>query len=149
MNEMAIYLNVLRQRRGMTQEHLAKLLGVDQRLVQRWLSEGKPMKFDMWRKVIRALRASPEDAIKLMDDENATPDDARSLAMQLLGREIRAERYAKDNAVLDEDDKLLDVVIAELEAHPEMIRPVIGLLSGLRSVPRPLRKPQQSPHSPH
>ena len=35
MKEMAIYFNVLRQRRGMTQEGLAKTLGVDQRLVQR------------------------------------------------------------------------------------------------------------------
>ena len=56
MKEMAIYFNVLRQRRGMTQDGLAKTLGVDQRLVQRWLTEGKPMKFDMWRKVIQALR---------------------------------------------------------------------------------------------
>lgn len=143
MNEMAIYLNILRQRRGMTQDSLAKMLGVDQRLVQRWLTEGKPMKFDMWRKVIQALRASPEDAIKLMDDDNATPDLARNLAMQLLGREIREERFAKNNAVNeDENEKLLNQIIAELEAHPEMIRPVIGLLGGLRSVPRPLRRPQ-------
>ena len=142
MKEMAIYFNVLRQRRGMTQEGLAKTLGVDQRLVQRWLTEGKPMKFDMWRKVIQALRASPADAISLMGDDNAPPDMVRSLAMQLLGREIREERFAKGNAVVDDDGKLVAQIIAELESHPEMIRPVIGLLSGLRSVPRPPRKPQ-------
>ncbi len=143
MKEMAIYFNVLRQRRGMTQDGLAKTLGVDQRLVQRWLTEGKPMKFDMWRKVVQALRASPADAIRLMDDDNATPDLARSLAMQLLGREIREERFAKSNAVVDDEDgKLVAQIIAELELHPEMIRPVIGLLSGLRSVPRPPRKLQ-------
>lgn len=142
VKDMAVYFDVLRQRRGITQQELATTLGVNKRLIQRWLTEGTNMKFDIWRRMVQALRADPSDAIKLMDDENATPDMARGMAMQLLGKEIRAE-YAKNNAVnQNENERLLLQIIAELESHPDMIRPVIGLLSGLRSVPRPPRKPR-------
>ena len=47
MKEVAVYFDVLRQRRQISQPDLAKMLGVTVRQVQRWTVEGVDgMKFD-------------------------------------------------------------------------------------------------------
>lgn len=70
MKEVAVYFDVLRQRRQISQPDLAKMLGVTVRQVQRWTVEGVDgMKFDNVWALLQALRGSMEDVLRLMEDD--------------------------------------------------------------------------------
>lgn len=131
MKEVAVYFDVLRQRRQISQPDLAKMLGVTVRQIQRWTVEGVDgMKFDNVWALLRALRGSMEDVLRLMEDD-ATPELARDLVSQRLG----AETMQRIQQAID-----INEVVGMLRAHPELIRPAKSLLAGADAKPQPGRK---------
>lgn len=139
MKEVAVYFDVLRQRRQISQPDLAKMLGVTVRQIQRWTVEGVDgMKFDNVWALLQALRGSMEDVLRLMEDD-ATPELARDLVSQRLGAEtMQRIQQASEDLTRNEID--INEVVGMLRAHPELIRPAKSLLAGADAKPQPGRK---------
>ena len=141
MKEVAVYFDVLRQRRNISQPELAMTLGVTVRQIQRWTVEGVDgMKFENVHALIQALRGSMEDVLRLMEDD-ATPELARDLVSRQIGKETmqKIERIS-DELTRNEID--IREVVGMLRAHPELIRPAKSLLSGADEKRQPGRKRQ-------
>lgn len=139
MKEVAVYFDVLRQRREISQPDLAKLLGVTVRQIQRWTVEGVDgMKFDNVVALLGALRGSIDDVMQLMGTD-ATPELARDLVSRRLGAEtMQRIQQASENLTRNEQD--INEVVGMLRAHPELIRPAKSLLAGADAKLQPGRK---------
>lgn len=139
MKEVAVYFDVLRQRRDISQPTLAKMLGVTVRQVQRWTVEGvSGMKFDNVYAMVQALQGSMDDVLRLMQND-ATPELARDLVSGRIGEETMQKIQTIANDLTRNEIDIMEVV-GELRAHPELIRPTKSLLAGADLKPQPGRK---------
>lgn len=140
MKEVAIYFDVLRQRRQISQPELAMMLEVGTvRQIQRWTVEGVDgMKFENVVKLIQALQGSMDDVLRLMEPD-ATPELSRDLVSQRLGMETlqKVDAVAQE---LTQNEIDIRAVVGELRAHPELIRPTKSFVAGADERPQPGRK---------
>ena len=138
MKEVALYLDVLRQRRGITQAEIASALGVELRQVQRWLTEAKPMKLEIAQQISECVKASALHVFRLLKDD-ATPEMSRDLASQQLGSELMQRvNHAAEQAT--EDDLDIAEIAGYLRSHPELIHPVRSFVDGADRKPKRSRR---------
>lgn len=118
MAHVGTYIAVRREAEGLTQEALAELLGVSERIVREWEKGRHEPKIGMMRRLLRAIGGSWEDVDRLLGDD-ADANDALHLA---------ARRDAVRPLRLTPNEQRLIEVVQEGNLSSEQIAALIAFL---------------------
>ena len=115
LHAVGAYLQVRRKTAGLTQEQVARHLGVTARTISEWETGGSGPSFELMARFTALIQASIEDAQRLLLDQTATAEQGRELARQ-------SARHAAQ------------------QMSDEELNEVIGLFERLRNNPQALER---------
>lgn len=136
MPAVSVYLRVLRDGRGLTQEQAAVKAGVSTKTVERWEAGKNEPTVSNLKQLVRVLQGSVEDAIFLLlsDDKEAADGRRAAEAWLRLSDEERAQIDSiLANAPADEIDVLLKDLRSEIQQNDRRQSYVRGLIAGWRA----------------
>ena len=114
-------LKLLRRRRGLTQEDLARLLGVSRITVARWESGQRFPTTEQLMKLSKVLEVSPEELLRVDPSTLTLKDFAEWLIKEVYIEEYLGEPNKKDL------EKLLPLVTKKLDALKEELKWVVAV----------------------
>ena len=112
-------LKLLRRRKGLTQEDLARLLGVSRITVARWESGQRFPTTEQLMKLSKVLEVSPEELLRVDPSTLTLKDFAEWLIKEVYIEEYLGEPNKKDL------EKLLPLVTKKLDALKEELKWVV------------------------
>jgi transcriptional regulator with XRE-family HTH domain len=127
MSAVGAYLQARRQAVRLTQEEVARRIGVTSRTISEWETGGSGPSFDLMARLLDVIKGRIDVVQRLLLDDAITPAEARAEAT--LTEEERATISAI--AITDEKRAALLRRIAELTENPELCARIEDYLRGL------------------